>query len=66
VSAPLRVIEQRYPFTIGINLFRRLELGITGLPNPAEPESDNRESLICDITPDEEKQHNSKKKTYIF
>jgi hypothetical protein len=73
VSAPLEVIEQRYPFTIGIDLFHRLGLGITGLPNPAdnttlipEPESDKKESLISDVTPDVEKKTQFKKEKHKF
>jgi hypothetical protein len=62
VSAPLEVIDQQYPFTIGIDLFHRFGLGITGLPDPGadattlpDPEPDHKPTLIPGVTPKEEK-----------
>ncbi|KAG0284399.1 hypothetical protein BGZ98_005935, partial [Dissophora globulifera] len=61
VSSTLEVIEQSYPFIIGMDLFHEFGLGIVGLVNPgddtttlSEPERDHKPSLIPGKQPDEE------------
>lgn len=61
VSASLEVLEQSYPFILGMDLFHELGLGISGLVNPGddakrlpEPEQDRKPSLIPRPQPVEE------------
>jgi hypothetical protein len=62
VSAPYEVIDQKYPLSIGMDLFHRFGFGITGLPDPnmqthqlPEPEPDEKPSIIPLVIPDIEK-----------
>ena len=61
VSSTLEVIEQSYPFIIGMDLFHEFGLGIVGLVNPGddattlpEPEKDLKPSLVPGEQPEEE------------
>ncbi|KAG0348048.1 hypothetical protein BGZ54_004724, partial [Gamsiella multidivaricata] len=62
VSAPMEVINQSYPFIIGMDLFHQFGFSISGFVNPgddamllSEPEEDTKPSLIPSEQPPEEK-----------
>lgn len=52
VSAPYEVIDQKYPSSIGMDLFCRFEFGIAGLPD-----SDMQINQLPEPTPDEKTIH---------
>lgn len=73
VFAPFEVIEECYPFVIGIDLFHQLGFSVSGFTNPGddatqlpEPDDDTRPALIPGVLPPEERTKEFQRKKAIF